>query len=214
MKSVDMLAFDLDGTLIDSTADLTDSVNHALSTLGLAAITMDSVKQYVGDGVAMLIRRALGGKADEYFPRAIGLFGDYYGEHLLDHTTLYPDVIDFLSYFGAKKKVLVTNKTEKYTLKIVHSLCINDYFLDVCGEDSTPFKKPDPRLLELVMEKRGVTPERTVVIGDGPNDILLAQRAGAISCAFLNGISDREKLLRLGPDIVCESLSDLKLLFC
>jgi phosphoglycolate phosphatase len=214
MKSVELLAFDLDGTLIDSSADLTDSVNHALSTLGLPAIPVEAVKRYVGDGVEMLIKRALGSQADEYFPRAIGLFRDYYEEHLLDRTLLYPDVIDLLYYFGVKKKVVVTNKTEKYTLKIVRSLHISDYFLDVVGEDSTPFKKPDPRLLTLVMEKWGAVPGRTVVIGDGPNDILLAQRAGAISCAFLNGISDREKLLQLHPDIVCESLSDLKELLC
>jgi len=214
MKSVDMLVFDLDGTLIDSAADLTDSVNHALSTLGLSVIPEETVKRYVGDGVAMLIKRALGSHADRYFPRAIELFRGYYDEHLLDRTILYPDVIDCLSHFGAKKKVIVTNKTEKYTLKIVRSLRISDYFLDIVGEDSTPFKKPDPRLLRLVIEKRGGTPGRTVVIGDGPNDILLAQGAGAISCAFLNGISDREKLLELDPDIACERLSDLKAMLC
>ncbi|MHB8828154.1 MAG: HAD family hydrolase [Syntrophales bacterium] len=214
MKSFEMLAFDLDGTLIDSSVDLAASVNHALSTLGLATITVENVKQYVGDGVAVLMKRALGSQADEFFPRAIELFRDYYEGHLLDHTALYPDVVDFFSYFGDKKKILVTNKTEKYTLKILQSLRINDYFLDVYGEDSTPFKKPDPRLLKLAMEKRGVSPERTVMIGDGVNDILLAQRAGAVSCAFLNGISDREKLIRLQPDIVCESLSELKSFFC
>ncbi|MBW6485910.1 MAG: HAD-IA family hydrolase [Syntrophobacterales bacterium] len=214
MKSVDMLAFDLDGTLIDSTIDLTDSVNHALSTLGLAEITVEAVKGYVGDGVAATVQRALGGQADKYFPEAIALFRDYYEGHLLDHTALYPDVADLLDYFGDKKKVLVTNKTEKYTLRIVKALRIDDCFLDVCGEDSTPFKKPDPRLLELIMEKRGVVPARTVMIGDGANDILLAKRAGAISCAFLNGISDREKLLSLAPDFVCERLSDLKAFFC
>jgi len=214
MKHFDMLAFDLDGTLIDSSVDLAASVNHALSTLGLAAITVEDVKRYVGDGVAVLMKRALGRQADEFFPQAIELFRDYYEGHLLDHTVLYPDVVDFFSYFGDKKKILVTNKTEKYTLKILQSLRINDYFLDVYGEDSTPFKKPDPRLLELAMGKRGVSPERTVMIGDGVNDILLAQGPGVVSCAFLNGIGDREKLIRLQPDIVCESLSELKSFFC
>jgi len=214
MKHFDMLAFDLDGTLIDSSVDLAASVNHALSTLGLAAITVEDVKRYVGDGVAVLMKRALGRQADEFFPQAIELFRDYYEGHLLDHTVLYPDVVDFFSYFGDKKKILVTNKTEKYTLKILQSLRINDYFLDVYGEDSTPFKKPDPRLLELAMGKRGDSPERTVMIGDGVNDILLAQGAGVVSCAFLNGIGDREKLIRLQPDIVCESLSELKSFFC
>lgn len=213
MKSVDLLVFDLDGTLVDSAVDLAESVNYALSTLGLSRISLETVKSYVGDGVAVLMKRALGGDSEGHFPRALELFRDYYADHLLDSTTLYPDVPELLYYFNAKKKVVVTNKTEKYSKSIVRSLRIGDYFLDVVGEDSTPFKKPDPRLLNLVMEKMNVTPGRTVVIGDGPNDILLAQGAGAVSCAFLNGISGREKLLSLNPDMTCERLSDLKSLF-
>jgi phosphoglycolate phosphatase len=210
MKSVDLLVFDLDGTLVDSAADLAASVNHALGVLGLPGISLEAVKSYVGDGVAVLMQRALGGHAAEHFPRALALFREYYADHLLDRTLLYPDVFDVLEHFGSKKKVVVTNKTEKYSRKIVRSLGISGYFLEVVGEDSTPFKKPDPRLLKLVMEKWGVVPERTVVIGDGPNDVLLAQSAGAASCALLNGITAREQLLRLSPDIVCERLADLK----
>jgi phosphoglycolate phosphatase len=213
MKSVDLLVFDLDGTLVDSAADLAESVNYALSTIGLSRISLETVKSYVGDGVAVLMKRALGRNAEDHFPRALELFRDYYAGHLLDSTTLYPDVPELLDYFNAKKKVVVTNKTEKYSKSIIRSLRIGDHFLDVVGEDSTPFKKPDPRLLNLVMEKMNVTPGRTVVIGDGPNDILLAQGAGAVSCAFLNGISGREKLLSLKPDMTCECLSDLKSLF-
>jgi len=213
MKQVDLMVFDLDGTLIDSAYDLTDSVNHALASLDLSPVSLDAVRSYVGDGVSMLMKRALGDHAESCFSPAMQLFRDYYEEHLLDKTALYPDVSALLAWFGSKKKVIATNKAEKYTLKIVKGLGIADAFLEVLGEDSAPFKKPDPRLLHRIMEKWGAVPERTVVIGDGPNDVLLAQNAGAISCAFLNGISSREKLLQLVPDMTCESLSELKALF-
>ena len=214
MKSVDLLAIDLDGTLVDSSEDLAASVNHALISLGFSTLSIETVKTFVGDGVSMLIKRALGDRAKDYYIEAMELFTDYYQRHLLDKTTLYPDVLAFLDYFQKKKKVILTNKKKSFTLNIVNSLHIKDYFLDVLGEDSAPFKKPDPLLLQFIMEKWQTDPERTIVIGDGPNDIILAQKAGAISCALLNGITAREKLLELSPDICCESLSDLKDRIC
>ncbi len=214
MRPVDLLVLDLDGTLVNSLEDLTASVNHALEFLGRSKLSTETVKAYVGDGVSMLVKRALGDRAEDEYTLALELFTDHYSRHLLDRTALYPDVLDFLNHFKAKKKIILTNKRKDFALNIVDSLKIRDYFLDVIGEDSTPFKKPDPRVLQLIMERWLTAPERTVVIGDGPNDILLAKKAGAISCALLNGISAREKLLELSPDICCETLSNLKEEIC
>jgi len=213
MKEVDLLVFDLDGTLIRSGDDLAASVNHSLKTLGLPTLTTETVHGFIGDGVKILMKRALG-PALEHYDRAMDLFADYYAEHLLDHTTLYPDVTEVLDYFDRKKMVIVTNKLHGFTLQIAKALGIADRFREIIGEDSTPFKKPDQRLLQLVMEKWGGTPERTVVIGDGVNDIMLGRNAGALSCAFLNGITGRDQLLALAPDLTCEALSDLKTLLC
>jgi phosphoglycolate phosphatase len=213
MQEVDLLVFDLDGTLVRSGDDLAASVNHTLKTLGLPTLTPETIRGFIGDGVKVLIKRALG-PALEHYERAMELFTDYYSEHLLDRTTLYPDVPDVLDYFDRKKKVIVTNKLEGFTLQIAKGLGITDRFREIIGEDSTPFKKPDPRLLQLVMAKWGGTPERTVVIGDGVNDLLLSRNAGALSCAFLNGLTERDKLLALAPDLTCETLSDLKTLLC
>jgi phosphoglycolate phosphatase len=214
MKSFDLLVFDLDGTLIDSSEDLTASVNHALTSLGFATLSTETVKTFVGDGVSLLVKRALGDRADDYYARAMELFTGYYDTHLVDKTTLYPDALSFLDHFQMKKKVIVTNKLTGFTLKIADALHISHYFLDIFGEDSTPFKKPHPFLLQFVMQKWQTIPERTLVIGDGPNDVLLAQKTGAVSCALLNGITAREKLLALSPDMCCESLSDLKNRIC
>lgn len=213
MRKVDLLVFDLDGTLTRSADDLAASVNYTLQTLGLPTLTPESVRGFIGDGVKVLVKKALG-PAQEQYDRAMELFSAYYAEHLLDRTTLYPDVIEILDYFDQKPKVIVTNKLHGFTLRITKGLGIADRFQEIIGEDSTPFKKPDPRLLQLVMDKWGGTPERTVVIGDGVNDILLGRNSGALSCAFLNGITEREILLALSPDLTCEKLLDLKRLIC
>jgi phosphoglycolate phosphatase len=214
MQKVDLLVFDLDGTLVRSGDDLIASVNYTLETLGLTILTPETVRGFVGDGVRTLLKRALGPDAMEHYDHAMELFSSHYSLHLLDHTTLYPDVPEILDYFERKKKVIVTNKLLGFTLEITKGLGIDTRFLEIIGEDSTPFKKPDPRLLQLVMAKWGGMPERTVVIGDGVNDLLLARKAGALSCAFLNGITGRDKLLDLAPDLTCETLSDLKTLLC
>ena len=213
MRKADLLVFDLDGTLTRSADDLAASVNYTLRTLGLPTLTPEAVRGFIGDGVKVLVKKALG-PAQENYDRAMELFSAHYGEHLLDRTTLYPDVIETLDHFDRKTKVIVTNKLSGFTLRITKALGIADRFQEIIGEDSTPFKKPDPRLLQLVMTRWGGTPERTVVIGDGVNDILLGRNAGALSCAFLNGITGREVLLALSPDLTCEKLSDLKTLLC
>lgn len=213
MKSVDLMVFDLDGTLVRSEEDLAASVNHTLKTLGLPVIEKDTVRGFIGDGIEPLVRRALGSHAGEFMDNAIVIFSTHYGGHLLDHTTLYPDVRDVLTHFDHKRKVVVTNKALQYALKIVSGLEIAPFFLEVIGGGSTPYTKPDPRLLQLVMEKWSATPERTVVIGDGINDILLARRTGALSCAFLGGLTRRDKLISLAPDRSCDALVELKTLF-
>jgi phosphoglycolate phosphatase len=201
MRAVDLLVFDLDGTLVRSVDDLAAGVNHALKMLGRPIHTLETIRGFIGDGIPVLMKRALDPCADANFARSMDLFTDYYAEHLLDHTTLYPDVPAILDHFDQKKKVIVTNKAQEFAVKII-------------GEGSVPFKKPDPRLLQIVMTKWGATPERTVVIGDGINDILLARQSGALCCAFLNGITGREKLLELAPDMTFEALSELMSLLC
>jgi phosphoglycolate phosphatase len=210
VKEVDLMVFDLDGTLIQSGDDLAAAVNYTLLSLGISQIDPSVVKGFIGDGLQMLVRRALGEKADEYYERAIAIFYSYYSEHLFDRTTLYPEVPSLLNHFEDKLKIILTNKRQQYALTITQHFGIDLQFRDIIGEGSTPYKKPDPRLLDYVMTKWGATPRKTVVIGDGMNDILLARGAGAVSCAFLGGLTERNVLISLAPDLTCETLSDLK----
>jgi phosphoglycolate phosphatase len=214
MKQVDLMVFDLDGTLIQSGEDMAASVHYTLKSLGFLPIEPALIEGFIGDGLQVLVRKALGANVGEYFDRAMPIFYDHYSEHLLDHTTLYPGAMSVLEHFKDKTKVILTNKQQQYTTKITKRLGLDSHFMEIIGEGSASYKKPDPRLLKHVTSKYGMAPERTVVIGDGINDILLARGAGVISCAFLGGLTKRDKLISLSPDLTCETLSDLKMLLC
>ncbi len=213
MKKIDLMIFDFDGTLVYSGNDLVNSVNHTLKQLGIPLLDRKTIIGFVGDGVARLIERSLDDKHSELFDQAMEIFKAHYAEHLLDTTGLYPGVTDVLEHFRDRKKVIVTNKLYGFTLKIAEALGIDGYFEDIIGLDSFPRRKPDPGLLIPLLERYGVDKRKTVVIGDGVNDILFAKNTGTLSCALLNGLGDRDKLLSLDPDYSCEDISELKELF-
>ena len=214
MKSVDLMIFDLDGTLITSGPDIAASVNDTLATLGLPAIEEAMILEFVGDGVKKLIERSLGPALHDRFEEALFLFSRHYEEHMLDATTLYPGVIEVLRHFHDKKKVILTNKRHRFAATMSNALQLTHYFDDVIGADSTPYIKPDVRLADLILKRFQAHPDQTVVIGDGVNDIHLAKNAGLLSCAFLNGLTGRETLLNLEPDFSCEHLPEITRIFC
>lgn len=212
MNKFQLLIFDLDGTLIDSVADLTAGVNHTLLQLGLPALPVERIKSFIGDGFTTLLTRSLGPNNLDKLPEALAIINDYYGEHLLDHTVLYPGIEEVLEHFSYLPRVIVTQKTIGFTRKIVDTLKIAHHFDLILGIDSSPYKKPDPRLILEIKKNYAQDLNKLVVIGDGINDILLAKNAGATSCAFLNGITQRELLLKEGPDLTYEDPLELKLL--
>lgn len=213
MREVDLLIFDLDGTLAATGDDLAGAVNYTLRILGLGELDRQLILSYVGDGVQELIRRTLGPDRQEAFAAAMPVFLDYYGKHLLDRTVLYPGVRAALACFAGKRKVVISNKRQDFTVRIVEGLGIVGHFDDIVGGDLHPYKKPDARLATRYLERYGIIPARAAVVGDGPNDILLAKNAGMISCAFLNGLIDRSRLLPLQPDLTCEDMIELCRMF-
>jgi phosphoglycolate phosphatase len=214
MKSVDLMIFDLDGTLVTSGPDIAASVNDTLATLGLPAIEEAMILEFVGDGVKKLIERSLGPALQVRSEEALIIFSRHYEEHMLDTTTLYPGVIEVLRHFHEKKKVVLTNKRHRFAAAMINALRLTHCFDDILGADSTPYIKPDARLAGLLLTRFGARPDRTVIIGDGVNDILLAKHAGLLSCALLNGLTGRETLLNLKPDYSCEHLPEITSIFC
>lgn len=213
MKKIDLMIFDLDGTLIDSGNDLASAVNHTLEEMSMPPLKREKITGYVGDGVKLLLERSIGGKNIDRLEEALDIFIGYYTDHILDTTDLYPNVKDVLHHFKNKKKIIVTNKIYRLSSMIVNELKIKEYFEEIIGRDSAQYKKPDPALLISLAQKYSADIGRTVVIGDGLNDIKLAKNSGAISCALLNGLGVRDKLLELKPDYSCEDISEMVKLF-
>ncbi len=198
-----LLVFDLDGTLIDSQIDLSNSVNAMLVHLGKPVLPHAVIAGYIGDGASMLVRRALGdpeGDAHdaEYVEKALGFFLDYYREHKLDFTYVYDGVFEALDviradYPGVAMAVL-TNKPVRPSRDICEHFGLDRYFFQNYGGNSFHTKKPDPTGLLALMDEASalapgasrILPSETVMIGDSDVDILTARNCGArsIGCAY------------------------------
>jgi len=201
-----LLVFDLDGTLIDSSLDLCNSVNAALTHVGKPSLPNPLIASYIGDGAAMLVRRALGDPndldalhptdCDQLFRRAFDFFLTYYRAHKLDNTRCYDGVLDALTQIRDRNPHLpmavLTNKPVNPSRDICRALGLEPFFFQNYGGNSFDTKKPDPAgLLTLIAEASSLTgsaltSEHTVMIGDSDVDALTAQRAGTrfIGCTF------------------------------
>jgi phosphoglycolate phosphatase len=213
MKELDLMIFDFDGTLVTTGTDLAQSINYTLDTLKLEKKPEEEIISFVGDGIGTLIQRALGQDNVKYQEEAMGIFADYYGKHLMDNAGLYPHVEEVLKNFDNKTKIILTNKSYDFTLMIARKLNIEKYFAEIVGIDSTPFAKPDRRIIDYLLDKYRAAKEKTLITGDGRNDILVAKNSGILSCAYLNGLGGRKDLLNLNADYYCEDLLEIKSLF-
>ena len=201
-----LLVFDLDGTLIDSSLDLCNSVNAALAHVGKPSLPNPLIASYIGDGAAMLVRRALGdphdldarhpNDADDLFRRTFDYFLTYYRAHKLDNTRCYDGVLEALTQIRTRNPHLpmavLTNKPVIPSREICRALALEPFFFQNYGGNSFDTKKPDPEgLLTLIAEASDLiaaplTPQVTVMIGDSDVDALTAQRCGArfLGCTF------------------------------
>jgi phosphoglycolate phosphatase len=209
---VDLLIFDLDGTLIESKWDIADSVNRTLRDLELPERTQDEIFGFVGDGVKRLLRLAVGEDNEEKYDEALRVFRRHYLRHCLDRTQFYPGIERVLEHFGHKQKAVATNKSIEYTNVILNGLG-PQHFSFVVGGDNGFGLKPDPGMLLHVMEKLGVANDRTVLIGDSTNDINGGHNAGIKVCAVGYGMGNREKMAACRPDWFIERPEELMEIF-
>jgi phosphoglycolate phosphatase len=208
---VDLLIFDLDGTLVDTKQDLTNAVNATRARMGLPALDEQLVSSYVGDGAPTLIRRVLGPEAsEEALARTLEFFLAYYGEHKLDCTRPYPGVreaLERLSRAGVQMAVL-TNKPVRVSQAILEGLSLEGYFARIYGGNSFEQKKPDPVGVKTLLAELGVERERAMIVGDCAIDVRTARNAGVKVCGVTYGFQP-ETLAAEPPDVVVDSLAQL-----
>jgi phosphoglycolate phosphatase len=183
-----LIAFDLDGTLIDSRRDLADSANQLLAELKAAPLSEDRIGRMVGEGARVLVQRALAARGLEEAPSAVPRFLEIYDTRLLNHTRAYEGVLDAVRRAKPHARLVVlTNKPVRPSETILQGLGIRDLFDDLVGGDSPFGRKPDPAGLRAMIERAGATPDRTLMVGDSVIDHETAHRAGVQCCLTAYG---------------------------
>ncbi|MBP5339098.1 MAG: HAD-IA family hydrolase [Prevotella sp.] len=213
MKEYDTYIFDLDGTLLDTLGDLSASVNYALRLHGMAEHSVDDVRQFVGNGVRLLMTRAIpDGENNPAFEDTFETFRTHYLEHSLDTTLPYPGIMEMLGelHKRGKRLAVVSNKLHTAT----KDLCRHFFagFIEAAiGENEAAGvrKKPAPDTVVEALRQLGVGCEGAVYVGDSEVDIATARNASLPCISVLWGFRDRDFLLSHGATTFAEQPSDL-----
>lgn len=178
-----MLIFDLDGTLVDSLADIAAAVNFARAQFSLPALSRDSVCNNIGDGLKNLIKRSFADAPELDLELALQLQKQYYSEHMLVHTRLFPGVAETLPKLAAKHSLaLVTNKPQSASEEICRELKISQYLSIIIGDAPGRKLKPHPEAIIGALAQTGDQPEQSWMIGDHYTDLAAAAAAGCQAC--------------------------------
>ncbi len=213
VSQVELVLFDLDGTLIESKDDIATAVNLTLRDLGLPQRSREEIFSFVGDGVKRLLQLSVGEDNFDEYEKALRIFREHYLAHCLDTTTFYPGIGDILTFLSRKSCAIVTNKSREYTLRIIEGLKAMDSFAAIeCPLDSSDLK-PDPGMLLRVLDQLQIPAHQAMMVGDSTNDVRAAQAIGVQTCAVGYGYGNREKVSALKPDFYCEQPQHLLDLF-
>lgn len=218
-NDIKAIAFDLDGTLVNSLPDLCAAANQVRKAFNLPTLSDTQIASFVGDGIGKLVHRTLSGNRDQEvnqteWSQGFRTFIDYYRQHLTTYTRPYPEVETALALFKAQGLPLavVTNKTEILAVQVLQQLHLADYFSLIIGGDTLPEKKPSAQPLLHTAETLGVPVQNLLMVGDSANDILAAKAAGAMSCGVTWGYADMNQLSQnesTKPDIIIDHLPQI-----
>jgi phosphoglycolate phosphatase len=205
-----LIAFDLDGTLVDSRRDLADSANQLIVELGGQPLTEEQIGRMVGEGAALLVRRALQASGRGERAHALERFLEIYDERLLNHTRVYDGVADVVHRMhGRARLAVLTNKPTKPTERILAGLGLREAFAEVIGGDGLHPRKPDPAGLHALMATAQTSPDETLLVGDSPIDLETAKRAGVNCCLVSYGFGFREQTREEPGVVVAASAAEL-----
>ena len=206
-----LVVFDLDGTLVDSSADLAAGVNAMLARVapGTASIPVDVIRTFIGSGARNLVAKSLAHASAAIAPEdALPVFLEEYAARLTDSTRFYPGVEDALGRLAACTLAVLTNKPGDMSRRILEALGAGERFFRVYGGGDLPARKPDAAGLLKLMEEAGAPARETVMVGDSAIDVRTGRAAGALTVGVTYGF-DPESLAAEPPDAVLHSLADL-----
>ncbi len=206
------IIFDLDGTLLDTLADLADSANYTMEQMGYPKHPQDSFRYFVGNGVPKLLERCLpeDKRTEENIQTARRIFAEYYNVHFVDKTKPYDGVAELLEKLkeSGVKMAVASNKSDEFTVSLVKRFFGNAFDVVQGGKTDVP-KKPAPDIVYGIMEKLGAVPENTYFAGDSNVDMYTAKNAGIKSIGCLWGFRTKEELLEGGADFLAETPMDI-----
>lgn len=203
--------FDLDGTLVDSLADIAAAMNHSLSLHGLPTHPVSSYRHYVGEGVRVLVRKATLVDREDLHDSVLAAYRAYYADHLFDQTQAYPGIPRLLAQLAAEdlRLAVLSNKADVFTRRLVEGLLPGVPFTSICGERSGVPRKPDPTAALGLAAELGVSPEDCAFVGDTPVDMDTARNAGMYGVGVTWGFRSPEELRAHGARALATTADEL-----
>ncbi|HYB74830.1 MAG TPA: HAD-IA family hydrolase [Candidatus Sulfotelmatobacter sp.] len=206
---IDLLIFDLDGTLADTVHDIWRSTNVMRRALGLTPLSLRTVRRHIGHGGRRVLGKVLPLALRHSHDEAVGIFWAHHRAHLLDRSRLYPGVVETLRRFRRTPKVVLTNRALGLALPLLKGLGIARHFRAVVGGDAVALAKPSPDPIWRLLEDFGAAADRALVVGDSEVDIQAGRAAGIHTCAVTYGYGAPADLRAARPDFLIRQFSDL-----
>jgi phosphoglycolate phosphatase len=209
-----IIAFDLDGTLVDTAPDLIDTLNTVFAQKGIAPVAFETARAMIGGGVRKLLERGLGAQGLACTPAEVDplfkIYLDHYVAHIADRSRPFPGLSAALDRLEAQgfAFAVCTNKLEALSVRLLDALDLSRRFVAVCGQDTFGMTKPDPRILRLTLERAGGSPADAVMVGDSETDIATAKAAGVPVVAVDFGYTETP-IRDLSPDRIIGHFDDL-----
>lgn len=211
MKDLELIIFDLDGTIINSLEDIITAAKYALKVAGCPEPTDEFVQSCIGGGAKNLIKKVLGENKQDLFEDTLANFSKYYHNNIVVDTYVYEGVEDVLEYFYKKKKMAIaTFKTKQGTETILEHFNIRQYFDDIVTVNDVELEKPNPECINKILKELKVKQQNAILVGDTITDIQTGKNAGVATCAVSYGFGARKEISEMNPNFLINHMLELK----